>query len=134
MARGAHKWRVLRKHPTAKLKFSQGLGYYIEVDDRQLSRFQWSPVNAWSQADLQPLFPFIEPEKQVKIVISFEYDPVRKVARVLSSQPVPPFGLGTLVSVLHDSHFSEDAKKVLRRAVDAAIKGNLAAITAVKQV
>ncbi len=46
MARGAHKWKVLKKHPAAKLKFYRGLGYCIEVNGQSLSSYQWSPVNA----------------------------------------------------------------------------------------
>jgi hypothetical protein len=57
MAKGTRKWPVQRKHPAAELKFYRRLGYCIEVDGKQLSSYQWSPVNAWSQADLQPNFP-----------------------------------------------------------------------------
>lgn len=56
MARGAHKFKVIQKHPKAKLNFAKGFGYCIVVDGRKLSSYQWSPVNAWAQADLQPLF------------------------------------------------------------------------------
>ena len=63
------------------------------------------------------------------LTISFEYDTEHKVARVISSQPRPPFGIGQIDSVLFDGHFIDDGKKEMRRAVEAAIKGNLAAIT-----
>lgn len=69
----------------------------------------------------------------MKITISFEYDTEHKTARVLSTLPRPPFGLGEVRSVLHDSHFVDDAKKALRQAVNAAVKQNLDAITAVRE-
>lgn len=56
MARGAHKHIVQRKHPSATLHFYRGLGYCIEVHGVRLSCYEWSPVNAWAQADLQPIF------------------------------------------------------------------------------
>jgi hypothetical protein len=56
MARGLHKSEVLWKHPKAKLQFAQGLGYFIEVEGKHMSSYQWSPVNAWAQADLWPIF------------------------------------------------------------------------------
>jgi hypothetical protein len=65
----------------------------------------------------------------VKISIIFEYDTEHRVSRVLSLQPNPPFGLGEIESILHDSHCADDAQKELRRAVKAAIKGDLPSIT-----
>lgn len=67
------------------------------------------------------------------LTISFEYDTEQKTARVISTQPRPPFGLGEIKSVLFDGHFIDDGKKELRRAVAAAIKGNLPAITSTRQ-
>lgn len=66
------------------------------------------------------------------LTISFEYDTDHKVARVISTQPKPPFGVGDIKYVLFDGHFIDDAEKALRRAVRAAIKGDLPAITAVR--
>ena len=66
----------------------------------------------------------------MKITIMFEYDTEAKVSRVLSLIPRPPFGIGEVKSVLHDSHYADEAKKALRRAVNAAIKSDLASITA----
>lgn len=57
MALGSHKWLVIRRYPTAKLGFYKGRGYCIEVGEERLSRYEWSPVNAWKMADLQPIFP-----------------------------------------------------------------------------
>jgi hypothetical protein len=68
----------------------------------------------------------------MKIKITFEYDTEHKVSRVLSTLPRPPFGIGEVESVLHDSHFVDAAKKELRHAVNAAIKGDLSAITALR--
>jgi hypothetical protein len=56
VAKGQRKWKVLRRYPKAKLKFARGLGYWIDVEDKHLSSYQWSPVNAWAQADLWPAF------------------------------------------------------------------------------
>jgi hypothetical protein len=66
------------------------------------------------------------------LTISFEYDTGQKIARVISTQPRPPFGIGDMKSVLFDGHSIDDGTKVLRRAIAAAIKGNLPAITAVR--
>lgn len=66
------------------------------------------------------------------LTISFEYDTEHKVARVVSTQPRLPFGIGEVKSVLFDGHFIDDAKKEMRRAIQAAIKGDLPAITAVR--
>ena len=65
----------------------------------------------------------------MRLTILFEYDTVSKVSRVVSRQPAPPFGLGDLTFVLHESHYTDEAKKALRRAVTAAIAGNLSALT-----
>jgi hypothetical protein len=58
VAKIQHKWQVLQKHPKAKLVFKVGAGngYRVEVEGRPLGKYQWSPVNAWAKADLQPLF------------------------------------------------------------------------------
>lgn len=62
MAKVQHKCLVTKNYPGAKLKFYRGLGYCIEVDGAQLSAYHWSPVNAWAQADLRPIFKAREKE------------------------------------------------------------------------
>jgi hypothetical protein len=66
------------------------------------------------------------------LTISFEYDTDERAARVISSQPLPPFGVGDLRSVLFDGHSLDGAKKALRQAVESAIKKDLPAITAAR--
>lgn len=67
----------------------------------------------------------------MRLTVQFEYDTVTGVSRVMSAIPRPPFGLGEIHSVLYDTHFTEDAKKALTKAVNAAIKGNVDALRAV---
>jgi hypothetical protein len=68
----------------------------------------------------------------MKIRIVFEYDTEHRTATVSSLIPAPPFGLRDTVSVLHDSHFPDNAMKEMRRACKAAVEQKLDQITAVR--
>jgi hypothetical protein len=70
----------------------------------------------------------------MKITISFQYDTETRVSQVISTLPRPPFGIGEVKSILFDGHYADDARKVLQRAVKAALAGKIDAITGTRQI
>lgn len=64
----------------------------------------------------------------MKLSVIFEYDTETRVSTVSSRVPQPPFGLCDAVSVLHESHYADEAKKRMREACSAAVKGKIDSI------